>query len=282
MSGDQTIYLNSTACADIFTNNKPAKFVNKLQSPIQLNANIEYEIGLVSILYPTEYYGLLADNTDYAINIFSEIKINSKEIVTEKYSFIPNKNILAGDIRKLVQSLNKDLNNELKIYYGKNLNKYIHSKNLLIWREDDQHIELVYTQAKSNENSNVVKISLVFNTEIAQILGFRSDTQYQIFGLEKNLNNLSLYPSSSNCGIDFVHVYTDIVQPTPFGGQMVNILDCFAIQNNGSKGIHNTIFKSLNTTLIEQISILITDQKGREIQFREFSSVTCILNIRPK
>ena len=282
MSGEQTIYLNSTACANIFNDNKPSKFVNKLQTPIQLNANIEYEIGLVSILYPTEYYGLLADNSLYSISIFTDIKINSSKFITKKYTFIPNKNILAGDIGKLVQSLNKDLNRELKIYFNNDLNKYIHTKNLLIWRKDDQHAELVYSQANPDDKTDVERIYIVFNTEIAHILGFRSDTQYKIYGLEESPNILSLYPSSSNCEVDFVHVYTDIMRPSPFGGQMVNILDCFAIQNNTSKGIHNTIYKSLNTTLIEQISILITDQKGREIQFRDFSSVTCILNIRPK
>ena len=42
-----------------------------------------------------------------------------------------------------------------------------------------------------------------------------------------------------------MYLYTDIIQPTNFGNQLVNILDCFTLDNGGNKGIHNTLCKPL-------------------------------------
>ena len=67
-----------------------------------------------------------------------------------------------------------------------------------------------------------------------------------------------------------------------FGSQLVNILDCFTLDNGGNKGIHNTLYKPLKNSYIDQISIMISDQNGRKINFKEDSTLTCVLHIRPK
>ena len=51
MDREYTIYLTSSGGLDIFPNNTPCKFINRLASPIILDPNYDYEIGLVSILY---------------------------------------------------------------------------------------------------------------------------------------------------------------------------------------------------------------------------------------
>ena len=84
------------------------------------------------------------------------------------------------------------------------------------------------------------------------------------------------------CGVDYIYLYTDIIQPINFGGQLVNVLDCFTLQNGGNKGIHNSVYKTLNTQFIDQISIFISDQKGQHIHFLEDTTLTCVLHIRPK
>ena len=54
MEREHTVYLTSTGNIDIFPNNNPCEFVNRLSAPITLDPKYEYEIGLVSILYPNE------------------------------------------------------------------------------------------------------------------------------------------------------------------------------------------------------------------------------------
>ena len=63
---------------------------------------------------------------------------------------------------------------------------------------------------------------------------------------------------------------------------MVNILDCFALNNGGNKGIHNTIYEPLKNPYIDQINVCISDQKGQVINFKEGATITCVLQVRPK
>ena len=67
-----------------------------------------------------------------------------------------------------------------------------------------------------------------------------------------------------------MYVYTDIIQPTNFGSQLVKILDCFTLDKGGNKGIHNTLYKPLKNSYIDQI------------YFKHDSTVTCVLHIRLK
>ena len=78
-----------------------------------------------------------------------------------------------------------------------------------------------------------------------------------------------------------MYLYTDVIQPSNFGSQLDNILDCFTLDNGGNKGIHNTLYKPLKNSyiLVDQISIIISDQNGRKINFKEDSTLTCVLHI---
>ena len=60
MEREHTIYLSSTGSLDIYPDNNPCRFTNRLAGQITLDANNDYEIGLVSTLYPNDYYALLA------------------------------------------------------------------------------------------------------------------------------------------------------------------------------------------------------------------------------
>ena len=51
MEREHTVYLTSTGNLDIFPNNNPCEFVNRLSAPITLDPKYEYEIGLVSYFF---------------------------------------------------------------------------------------------------------------------------------------------------------------------------------------------------------------------------------------
>ena len=96
------------------------------------------------------------------------------------------------------------------------------------------------------------------------------------------ISTVSSIPINEKLGVDYMYLYTDIIQPSNFGSQLVNILDCFTLDNGGNKGIHNTLYKPLKNSYIDQISIIISDQNGKKINFKEDSTLTCVLHIRPK
>ena len=284
MTGDHIIYLTSSGSRDLFQENNPAKFINKLSSPIILDSNTEYEVGLISILYPDQYYAVVANDPAYNIEIIA-VKDMGVRVQSELVMKIP-KNILAGDIKTIIEIIN-----ELFLGYVQSFSRsyfpYLFSENegVFRWNEDERNIEIIRKHGDLREIAagRFVDISLRFKSGLATIFGFKNDHLYNIYNVHGIVeNHKSSFPPSPRCGVDYIYLYTDVIQPTNFGGQLVNILDCFTLQNGGNKGIHNCIYKPLNTSFIDQISIFITDQKGRSIQFAEGSTLTCALHIRPK
>ena len=113
MEREHTIYLTSSGCLDLFPNNHPTEFINRLATPITLEPKIDYEIGLVSILYPNEYYGIVGNQYRNSISFYSKIK-GREEII--KYEYTIKNNILAGDMENMVKILNKEIKLRLMVY----------------------------------------------------------------------------------------------------------------------------------------------------------------------
>ena len=72
MEREHTIYLTSTGNLDIFPNNNPCSLINYLAAPITLDPNYDYEIGLVSILYPNEYYAIVGNQYKNKLTFFTK------------------------------------------------------------------------------------------------------------------------------------------------------------------------------------------------------------------
>ena len=281
MAGEHTIYLTSSANRNLFKKNTPACFTNRLASSIILDPKIEYEVGLISILYPDQYYAVSADNDDYNINVYTFKTGDVREKCVVKMKF----DMLAGNIKKIVKNVNNNLIQYLKTYYYEFFPHIFKDETIIRWNDDKERTEILFNRGDIKERGlgDITKINIRIKKALADILGFRNDTLYTIFSkLEDFGNTISPIPPSPKCGVDYIYLYTDIIHPTNFGGQLVNILDCFSLENGGNKGIHNCIYKSINTNFIDEISIIITDQNGRAIRFREGSTLTCVLHIRPK
>ena len=281
MASDHTIYLTSSGSRRHFTKNRPARFTNRLSSPIILDSKIDYEVGLISILYPDQYYAITANNDDYAINIYTSKTDGEKERhkVEMKYD------MLAGDIKKIIKNVNNNLVQFLKVYYYDFFPHLFKDETIIRWNDDEERTEIMFNRGDIEEEvvCDIKKINIRIKKELASILGFRNDTLYTVFSKDEDVGNtMSSFSPSSKCGVDYIYLYTDIIHPTNFGGKLVNILDCFSLENGGNKGIHNCIYKPLNTNFIDEISIITTDQEGRAIRFREGSTITCVLHIRPK
>ena len=289
MASEQTIYVTSTASSDIFSNNTPSSFSNRLGTPIVLDSNVEHEIGLVSILYPNQYYAIKQGDGAYSISINTFFKKDVGGRWTHNY--IVKKDILAGDLKKLVKIINQDLMVYMLVYFGEDRYRDIFAKDSVMkWNDTEEKVELVYVVQKRRRGKkknpplaeDIENVNVTFSRDLALLLGFKANHTYPIYGADNQYNIMSDISLSPNCGVDYVYLYTDVIQPTHFGGGLVNILHTFALENGGNKGIYNTIYKPLNSHFIDQISILITDQNGNKIHFKKGSTVTCVLHIRQK
>ena len=279
MASEHTIYVSSSACADIY-DDKIDRFTNRLSNPITLNPHIEYEMGLVSMLYPSQYYAIA--NGGARISLHSHIKLPHGKSKIHIHQYRCSKNILAGDMENIISILNEDLIKEARVYFDLHYKKYIKNNTVIYWNEKEKRTMLKYVKGTSFQNGEVMKISVKMSYELSKLLGFRSDVEYTIYGKQDNTDIRALYASLPSCGMDYIYVYCDIIHPSPFGGQLVNILDCFTFQNGFTKGIHNTVYKSIKISFIDEIAIILTNQNGEGIHFMEGSSITCVLHIRPK
>ena len=282
MEREHTIYLTSAACNDIYPNNRPYRFTNRLAAPISLDPKFEYEIGLVSILYPQEYYAVIRHQEKYSISFYSKLRMN-KEISSFTYTI--KNNILAGDMDSVIKSLNTEINPWLKTYFHRTYDNVFQHKDLFYWDRNKKVVGIHYSthpKTMKLKKGDLEEVKVQFREGIAQLLGFKSNTAYPIYGTYHEHPIVSSNPVYDRCGVDYMYLYTDIIQPTNFGSQLVNILDCFTLDNGRSRGIHNTLYKQLNTNYIDEISIIITDQVGRIIYFNDDSTITCVLHIRPK
>ena len=119
------------------------------------------------------------------------------------------------------------------------------------------------------------------------MLGFDSDKKYTIYqsrlvNIETVSKQIALFPPDTDAGCDYFLVYCDVIEPQIFGSQSVNLLDAFSFQDSHARGAQPLMYKSLNTNILDKISIKITDQFGRLVSFEGGRSVTAILHIRPK
>ena len=231
MASDHIIYLTSSGSKDLFPENNPAKFINRLSTPLILDSNVDYEVGLVSILYPDQYYAILPNNDTYNITLTTI----QKGIKKARFQVKIAKYILAGDIKKLIKVVNSNLIQYMEAYYH-DFFPHLFSKgdNILRWNSNEQKVEIISKKGDPGNRATIdfLEISIKINQGLASILGFRSDKVYTIYTKQQNTTvHMGLVPPSPRCGVDYIYLYTDIIQPSNFGGQLVNILDCFTLQN---------------------------------------------------
>ena len=86
MASDHMVYLSSMGCMKMYPRNKPCKFVNRLSTPIILDNDIDYEVGLVSIMYPIQYYAITSGDERFCIYIHTRYSVNENPI-TYKYEY---------------------------------------------------------------------------------------------------------------------------------------------------------------------------------------------------
>ena len=130
MEREDTIYLTSTGNLDIFPNNNPCRFINRLAAPITLDPNYDYEIGLVSIVYLNEYYAVVGNQYKNKLTFFTKFHEISK---IQKYSYTLKNSILAGDIEKLIYSINNEVKLRLMAYYDIRYVKVFGRGDIFYW-----------------------------------------------------------------------------------------------------------------------------------------------------
>ena len=93
------IYATSVSNMDLFPNNEPSAFENRLYNQLALDSKRTYEMCLQNILLPSAYYVIRSDDLESYIRV-RIMYLDAKGTMSYKHSkFLPKTNILAGSIK---------------------------------------------------------------------------------------------------------------------------------------------------------------------------------------
>lgn len=205
-----------------------------------------------------------------------------------RYSLKPPRNIASKEIGAIVEELNTYWFAILKAVFGfTNYKTYFHEKRGILSYTKKGYVTYHKRALNGCNGINYCRISLLFKTRLAAILGFIPNQFYDIFVTDESrqyaLQKVNAhFPPDPHANVDYLHLYCDIIQPTRFAGQTVNILATLPYGgSNNYYSVQRPLYKKLSKNTIDSIAILVTDQYGRKIYFEEQRSATIILHIRP-
>ena len=267
MDDNFVIHLASNGSRGLHPNNHSSAFTNILSEPIRFDPNEHYEVALVNIHMPKEYYIIRKDDPEFFIQKYRQL--NEDDEIQPAGILHCDFDATNCDISFIVKNLNKQFKdpriNDV-FHYDYDKKRFYIAPNAIMTRNDIAYMK--------------------FSPKIANILGFDGNTQYRLPKYARKNNSIDVleapFPMCVSGSAQYVVVYTDIVKATHFADKKVNVLDIFTIGSDGNRGFHNVIYKPVNTNVISEISIKLTDQEGKPIPFKRNSGVTCSLHFRKR
>lgn len=237
-----------------------------------------WEVGLVNILFPDQINAITKNDPLYKIH-FKIIYFNSgKRIGGESVTYLPTVNISGDHVYRVIPALESDVRS------------YLVAQKLLI---NDSDVLFHYDDARQNvyfnKNLEVENISSIIHDEVrivwkfgrlaASVLGLQESKEYD-FGIDELIDKYRIHPSLKS-SVNHIYIYTDIVTPSRVADHHSEILGVIPLRHsNFYKTNNSTVYKSIRKTLIENISVLIKDERGRQVPFHDGGNTTCVLHIK--
>lgn len=260
------VYLNNKFNLKEYPNNKNYSFTNII-SPASI-LSTEYEVGLVNMIFKPRFYIVKKGDEDYSIDFIIDYNDKPEQKKTLKIRYVPQKNISSKNLNQLISNLNKDLLSFFKSEDIQIENKgYIFKLSKFSQYVDFQKIEL------SKKHYPNYSITWFVNEKIRLLLGI----YHWMFIDTPETSLLPLYPKET----ESLMVYTDIIHPVSFASNSIHLIDFIPLQNVYTKNGTLTIYKKINKSIINEISIVVKNEHGEEAPFDDDVDVTIILHFKP-
>ena len=120
MAGDEHyIYLTNLGNRDVYPDDTLGQFENRLNSPLKLDPNKDYEVALINCFYPKTFYSLPKQDFSALIEVWATAHAAPAHSYL-LYTFLSQTNIEA-DVRYMIHIINEELTiafqNHLKSQY---------------------------------------------------------------------------------------------------------------------------------------------------------------------
>jgi len=262
---DFVVYLNSKANLDEYPRNRAGAFTNILNPNIVLNN--EYEIGLQNIIFNPRYDVALPGDPDYSIRLFIEfLDANNQSFSGTGFTYYTAINI-SGDSKYLaIQSLNNDFHDSM-IH-----NRIIDTSHKTIFKLNLRSGTVTFNNLKPPRDSQhkSYRTKWMFSKGVADLLGVSNNNSH---------TPLFIRPSKLP-NIEQIFINSDVITPSRLGDQSIHILDILPTKNIYAKNTTSTLYKPNVHNVINDISIKISSNLGKEIAFNPEVTLLVILHFR--
>lgn len=273
---DFYIYLSSLASANDYPFNITNSFTNTMTPAINLTGS--YEMGLVSALLPSDIITISKNDPLYEI----EVKINyfnsGRRIAGESVKYLPTKHIIGDHIFRVIPAFESDVRSFLI------KQKILRNESDRLFFYDDSKQNVFFNKELKIENTSAVmydqvKVTWKFSRLAASLLGLEQSREYD-FEIENLDDRYRIHPSIKS-SVNYIYIYSDLVIPSRVGDHQSEIIDVIPLTHSRYyRSSNNTIYKKIRKNTIENISILLTDERGRPVPFQDGASVLCVIHIK--
>jgi hypothetical protein len=275
-----SIYLSSLGNSIEHSSNKANSFTNEIH-PI-LNLQEEYEVTLQNYFFKPEFYSIIKNDELFQITLYFIYFLKGATVKLSGHVYIPTENIYGANVEECIQNLEYDMR------------EYFHKKQLIekeeVWHRNGG-IFIFQKNIGRIVFPSLIPRSIEKEYDKVQLIWKFSKLAMLFFGLKYSQESITIshtdsitaaFPPNIYPQLDYIYVYTDIVETSHVGGKQVNLLDIIPIRNISHKNITINSYKRVKFSNINSISISLNDQNGRKIPFIDGCNTVCILHFKPK
>ena len=275
-SDDFYIYLSSEANKGEFKNNNPSSFTNIIRPTIQLQDS--YDVGVENIIFSPKVKNIVKNDDRYKIDLsFLITNGDENHESLAKFTYVPTKDIISQNLQDVVAFLNYDFKKFLLA------NEVIEDSFAPIFAYDYIKRIVRWTPVRWSPNYNLFQLNSDSHTLYTANWKF-SSLMCSVLGVlqpEQNVHTpvCEVTPTIPNL-IEYIFLYSDIVRPSNFGGQTVNLLDIIPMKTTYSKCGAKTLYKTISKLIIDGISMKLTDKNGDMIKFQDDVNIVIVLHFK--
>lgn len=279
-TGDFYVYLTSTSSELHYPNNNASEFINDLNPPICLDE--DYEIALVNIFFPKQFYSLSTRDEESGIKFETEFIEHRHDVNSRRHKrtvfYRPQTNL--REIKR--DKFMRKFENDIREFLIKE-NFMVDSPGGKLFTYDKKNNQLKFNKIQPVESENGFENSdttIVFGEVVAEILGVTPGVNYSAEVLQEIYKPDKVKKLAGVSDVSVLFVHTDIIHSSHKGDTQANILDVLPIDNAFSKNNTPLIYKQLRQRFISSIDLSMKDQGGQPAPFVNSVNCTAILHFR--
>ena len=271
MPDDFYIYLSSLGSSEFYRDNTSASFSNYINPSLTLEG--EWSVGLVQCVFNDIEYGIKSGDMQYSCSV--TLRENGK--VTQCI-FNLTEDIAEVDIEEAIANYELQLRKELKnkgviVPGGRKLFKYNPIKGRVLFTPLNKLMTLSRLKDKA-------ELTYDFNPLASRLLGCERKFLIKDHFIVGNMNLWGSFEPMIKSNLKYCNVFCDIVSHSFMGDTQANILDVMPLDRTNSLHNYHIKYKRVNKTQLSSASIMMCDENGHLVRFKDGGSTVCVLHFK--